>query len=67
MEIDALLDGTDFPLAFSKPVQGVEHGLPPQFQRDTLRDAVATAASTSAVSMMSSTFVVLLEVPSRRI
>ena len=34
--------------------------------RDPLRDASATAASTSAVCVMSSTFVASLEVPSRR-
>ena len=34
MEIDALLDGADFPFAFSEAwFKGVEHVLSPQFQR----------------------------------
>ena len=37
VEIDALLDRTDFLLAFRSLVQGVEHGLPPQFQRPVER------------------------------
>ena len=66
IETDALLDGAGT-LSFSKAWLKELNMDYRAILRVPLRDAVATAASTSAVCMMSSTLVVLLEVPSRRI